>query len=479
MSDKRIARGSIFIFTNRIIVLFLRALVLLFMARILGPSEYGKFSTVFAFCVIIQVLFESGFPGSTIKAISSEEGKVYSTAKFSLTLQTLLAVCVFIVIFVFSPFISRHIFGDASFSSYLKVAVLYFVPTAIYAIGYSILVAKRKFDLSALLGFFWSASRALLILLFLFSFKNVYAIFYAIFISSLIGLIPVGTIFSKIKKKVSRINKRKIIMVALSIFISAVAMRAVVHIDKIFVKKFLQDNAIVGRYALASNISLVLQIFVGSLMITLFPSVSGSFAKSDFQELRKYLNEGTRYMLLVLIPVSCFLAIIGRDFMGFFFGSNFIPASVPFSVLIFSSSIYSFFFLYRHLLISMDKYWVSTVMTLFVLGIAFILNPVLILRYGFMGAAWATFTASSIGAIITGFYIYRISGARYPLVTFIKIFAASLVCAILALLAGGYAPFVRYAIYSSLFIAFIAFMNYSNVFTKKDIDFIKSSFMRK
>lgn len=479
MSNKKVAKGSVYIFISEIVSFLLKFILIFLLARVLGPVKYGQYSAVFAFCLLLEVFLQSGFPGSLIKMIASEREKEYSLALFGFKCQLVLSMIIFFTIFLGANFWSKHIFNDISLSFYLRIASLYFVPTSIFFIGHSILIGQRKFDYDALVTFFWFSFRFLAILIFLLLSKSVTSVFIAIFIASLFGLIPMKKIISDIQKKLNIIDKKSILILALALIISAIGLKALFQIDKIFVKNILKKDNIVGIYALASNFSLIIQFFVRSLVLTLYPSVATSFAMADLKLTRKYLIEGTRYMMLVLIPISFGLVLIGKDAILLFFGINYIQSISPFIVLIFGSAFFSFFLLYRQLLVSVNKEWINVWISIFVLIIAVILNPLLIKKYGFIGAAFATLIASVIGAMCTGIYLFKLMQIKYPLLSLFRILFFSVLCFCFGCMAAKFSYTVRYIIYLILAANFMILLYISKEFTIEDYQVVKNIFYSK
>jgi O-antigen/teichoic acid export membrane protein len=476
MRDKKIAKGSFYIFISQGLALLLKVFLVFFLARILGPSKYGQYSAIIAFCLIIEIFFRSGLTGSLVKAVASEEEKAYFLARFGYVTQFIWATFIVSLLFFNAPFLAKYIFNDYTYSSKLKIALLYLMPMALYSVSYAVLVGRKEYIRSALLRFILTLIQFILVFTFLLIWKDVTPLFYALFIASLFGLIFAQLIIPKIKKEKQDIDKKNILLVAFSLMISAVALRAIFQVDKIFVKNILTDDGIVGIYALASNFSLILQIFTMSLVTTLFPSIAFYYAKKDMVLTRKYLSVGTRYSFLAVVPIAFALSVISKDAILLMFGEQYLGSVVPFAILIFASAFFSFFILYRQLLVSLNKHWVNTSITVLVLLAALVLNPLFIKKYGFLGAAWTTFICSAGGALFSGLYIFKLVDQKYPWVSFVKILFASVACYFLAIFARGFGYIVRYSIYLLLVAVFIIFLYIVKELTKEDLETFKGIF---
>jgi O-antigen/teichoic acid export membrane protein len=187
----------------------------------------------------------------------------------------------------------------------------------------------------------------------------------------------------------------------------------------------------------------------------------------------KYLKEGTRYLLLALIPVSFGLVIVGKDVFLFMFGTKYLGAAKPFVILVFSSVLFSFFLLYRRLLVALDRYRISVMITILVLAGALVLNPLFIKRFGVIGAAWATFISSAVGAIISGVYIFRSLKSNYPWLSLLRILISSIIWFYLATLVSGSNLAIRYSVYSALLLSYPVLLYIVGELTKEDWQIFK------
>jgi len=476
MNEKKVAKGSFYTFISQAVILLTKIFLILFLARILGPFKYGRYAAIFAFCLIIEVGM-GGISSSIAKEIASKKEKIYSLIRFAYINQFVWSAFIFLAIFLGAKFWSIIIFNDISFTSHLRVASLYFIPIALFYVNAGVLIGQRKIGEFALLNSSWMILRFFIILIFLLIWKSVDAIFYAIFIVAFLGLIPVKFTYSKIEKRTTNIDKKKVITFALSLLLLTLTRRSIFQVDKLFIKNMLQNNIFVGNYALASNFAIPLQLFSLSLTTAIYPSMAASFTRKDLGLTSKYLKEGTRYLLLLLLPVSFALNIIGKDIILFVVGNQYFQSIKPFTILIFASVFFSFFLLFSSLLVSINKQWSSVFISASILTLALLLNPLFIKKFGFIGAAWTTLICSVLGSLISGFYIFKLLKSRISLIAFLRIFTCTFFCYYLATLAGGFPCIIRYSIYSALGVIFILLLCFTKELTKDDWQVVKNIFL--
>ena len=474
---KRVARGTFYIFIEQVVLAVSNALLIFFLARMLGPYKYGQYAVTLAFCGIFHMFFEAGFPGSITKGIASEENKIYSLMRFGYIGQLTCSTFIFLLVFIGAPFWAEHVLGDKSFTLYIRVASLYFIPYALMVISCSILNGQRLFERSILIRCIWSVLRVLVILLFFIKWKDVVSIFYAMFAAGLLAGVSTRFIMPKIRKQKTNIDMKKIIVLTFLLVISATAVQIDFRADKLFIKNIIQKDDIVGIYALASIIALLLISFSRHIVGALFPSMSRTFAIGEMKLTREYLIQGTRYLMLFFLPVSFGLNIVGKDIILVVFGNQYLRSIEPFAILIFAAVFFAFFTLHKQLLISIDRQWANIFVTLMVLILILALNPLFIRKYGFIGAAWAVLICSVIGALATSAYIFKILRTKYPLLSFLRILGATLICYFLAALVSDFAPVARYGVYIFLMLCFMGILVISKELTGKDWQNLKDIFI--
>ncbi|MEE8303902.1 MAG: oligosaccharide flippase family protein, partial [Candidatus Tectomicrobia bacterium] len=89
----------------------------------------------------------------------------------------------------------------------------------------------------------------------------------------------------------------------------------------------------VARFALAAAPVLMATELIGASLAALKPAVSDLDARDDDERVRKISFLGQKYSLLVLLPATAFLVLLGREFLVLWVGSDFADVGPILAVL--------------------------------------------------------------------------------------------------------------------------------------------------
>ncbi len=183
----------------------------------------------------------------------------------------------------------------------------------------------------------------------------------------------------------------------------------------------------VGFYSAAQKIILLLYLLPGFIAVSLFPSFS-RLAKDNDERFRLILEKGISASLLLAFPLALGGVILAPQIIGLIYGTSYLPASPAFSLLLLT-----FFWAFPGFFISnaIFAYNRQKVFTAYVgIGAAsnVILNFLLIPPYGIVGSAIATIGSQIIANGLNWFFLKRI--IKYRVLAYTpKALGASLIMA--------------------------------------------------
>lgn len=165
---------------------------------------------------------------------------------------------------------------------------------------------------------------------------------------------------------------------------------------------FFVSNTLIGYYTAAWNIAQFLVIFGTAISRTLFPEMSESAVAEDPEAVSDLLNTALSYAGLIMIPGLVGGTLIGERLLRIY-GSEFTQAALVLSVLILATLLQSYQKQFTTTLNALDRPDIAFKINLVFILLNVGLNIVLIVVYGWAGAAVAT--ALSVG--ISLFVAYR------------------------------------------------------------------------
>lgn len=383
----------------------------IWLARYLGPENFGIFSYVLAFVGLFS--FITGFGVNDILtrdlvAHPEKRDKLLGTA-FFINLGS--GFLVFLIVAITTQFISDSrfvkilmiIWSTNFFISAFSVISRYFVATvqskknAIVQVICVTLISLFKILLII-------SGKGILFLIVIFLFDYIFSNFLYLFFYYKSGLNPLSWRFDK------KIFKG-LLSVSWLLMLSAAAASIYTKIDQVMVKNYLGD-ASVGLYAAAVKLVEVWYFIPGIICSSLFPAI----INARLSDTKKYYNRlsGLYKMLsAIAVLIAIPLVICSGWLINLFYGSAYAAASPVLQVYIWSSlGLFLNFGLTQQLLAeNRIKFLFAINLVAMLLNVA--LNLVFIPKFGMVGAAWATLFSYLLGPL--WFFIIKNNFRKYRL----------------------------------------------------------------
>lgn len=428
----KLIKNSFFILFNTVFMMFTSWIISIWIARQLGPVNYGIFNLVLWISGTMTWVLGMGLIHAITKFVAEYDGRgetknLRPIIYYVLKIEIVITVITTVVLVFFRSKIADFFFSpEESFLFFL--AALGLLPGMVTAILSAAIEGIQKFEyftysnliltplsfISKIIVLIMGKGiEGLLMVMLVFSFIN--AIFYYIVLKRE-GALEKGpdSLSSEIKKRIQTYNKSVI---------------AILICDKIIWDK--SENFFLGRFCSAAEIGYynlgynVAQRFVSILPTTfwrvLFPTMSSYFGSGDKEKMRRLFFLSTRYLAFFSFPVGAAGMILAYQIIHYLYGHEFIGAQrvlqIMFAASIFSSLsnpasaiLYGFekqAFIYKYGFV------------LALINIA--LDLLLIKAYGAVGAAvcFGIITVlASVGGLI---YTSRLMSLKYPVVSVAKI----------------------------------------------------------
>jgi O-antigen/teichoic acid export membrane protein len=415
-------------------------IISIWVARQLGPSNYGIFNLVLWLTDSCTWFIAMGLTHAVTKFISEFKGRndldaLTPIIVFVLKIEIVLSLVTTVILLFFSTQIS-HFFFTPKQSIFFALAAIGVLPGMITAIFSSTIDGLQKFEyftwanliitpLSFLakcivlwLGF---GIYGLLIVMLIFSFVNV--IFYGFVLAKehVLTLRNLGrTLEPDIKKRIFKYNASII---------------AILFCDKIVWDK--SENFFLGRlcvseqigyYNLGYNIAQKLVSFLPVMFWRiLFPTMSQYFGSGDRDRMKRLFFLSTRYLAFAAFPMGVAGAILSYQIIHYLYGHEFIGAQRVLQIIFMSSIFTSLSNPASAILYGYEKqsfiYKYGAVLACLNIG----LDLLLIKSHGALGAAIAyaiTTLFASLGGLL---YTCRLMKLEYPFASLFKILFSTII----------------------------------------------------
>ena len=405
-------------------------LLLIMAARYLGDVEFGKYCFALSFVNLFMMLGDWGVSYSTTIKISRDR----STAKFFLGnllgLQAATGILIFTLIALLAWILQLS--RDIKLILYLQTFVLI---AKTYKIGFRwMFKAFERFDLEALTLLIERAANFFVGLCVLIAWgKQALVPFVASFLAVKIADAVLSGFILKLKVVFSRPRFQpaewiRLVKNGLPFVVAYTLQHVFFQVDTIMLK-LIRTNAEVGWYNAPFRIIEGLLVVPCIISYALIPTLSQAHLVSK-ETVTGLFRRGSKYMLLMSIPLILFVWTFTEPLILRIFGSQYLPSVPVFRILIASTAFIFISHLSTTVLYCIDrqKYviWASVIAVSVNIG----LNALLIPEFGIRGAGAATLTTQSLFLLITLFILRKLTYKLEWLNIIMKPLAGGTICAI-------------------------------------------------
>ncbi|OGC74295.1 MAG: hypothetical protein A2145_04765 [candidate division Zixibacteria bacterium RBG_16_40_9] len=257
-----------------------------------------------------------------------------------------------------------------------------------------ILLGMERFDLNNLFNLVNNVLKAVLILI-IFNFKvNLVVLALIQLFSSLVAYLlclwRVLKLEPNLKISFRLSNKASLTVIfqhGLYSFLLVSAYQIIYYSPNVLIG-IITSTSLVTYFAMAAILIEYTRRAVNGVSFVLNPIASSLESRGDFQTLKKLLISGTKYSLLLILPVSLGLIILGKNFITIWLGPSYAEKCYPILVILLLPQIYSMSqFVTEELLMGQTKHRFLALVTVAEAILNLLLSVFLIKKYGIIGAA--------------------------------------------------------------------------------------------
>jgi O-antigen/teichoic acid export membrane protein len=405
---------------NLVVAFFLAPFVL----HALGDSQYGIWVLVGSMTGYMGLL-DFGTKPAIVKFASKyraldQDAKINEIINSSLLVLCIAAGVVVVVSLVLAS-IAPSVFKVPE-ESYGLLRIIIVMIGINVAAGFpfgafaATLNAFERFDLNNIIHISVLLMRALLIVVLLKAGGGLIAlgsiVIFATLLEFSLRAYACKKVFPALKISFTFTNKQTLKMIysfSAFTFLIGLAFQMSFYSSSIIIGAFISASAITF-YAIASNLVEYLKNLVSSITITITPVASSLEAQGDFDRLKRLLLSGTKYCLLVIMPVGVAFIIIGEAFINLWMGPAYGPASSKvLTILMISYFGFLSSLVANCIFMGLGKIKALSLILLGTAVVTIILSIILVQYWGINGVAWGTTIPQIIyGMFIMPVYICRV-----------------------------------------------------------------------
>lgn len=370
----------------RILNLALGVVVTFILARALGSSSFGVWSTLFAACQIVGSFGELGLTQIAVSRAAADPDREpqWLGALFQLRLLVVIPITLvaLIVVLLIAPSAHTRVAG-----ALIACVALAGAPSIVSAVFQLRIRNDISMALLTLNSVMWAVGVIVVASLSggITAFAAVFLLTTA-FTTSL--TIVIALRFAKVQFHGARRLWRPLLRVGIGVGIAGIFVTGYVKLDQILVFEFAGSRE-AGLYGAAYRLLDQVQFIPMSVMTTLFPLIAAAYAARK-DRVKNLLQASAEYLSMASFPILAFTIVAARPIMMLLFGPEFAAAAPALPVLAGAFISISFGYLVGNMVVILELQRRFAVYAAIGLVLNGTLNVILIPPYGFLAAAWVT-----------------------------------------------------------------------------------------
>ena len=417
LSTKQIiAKNTFWLFAAEFLGRFLKFFLVVFTARILGVTDYGKLSFALAFAMFFTVFSDLGISTIVIREFSRDRSQErWFPALISLKIILSLVVTALIVA------LSFFVTSDPSTRTAIWIFALCIFSYGITTIFHSFFNARQRMEYGSFLSIVESALLVGVAFFVLFTFPSIESVSWAYAVSALVALILTLFLFrikiAPLRLSINPAIWKKFLWMAFPVGLVGFLSGVFNGVDSITLGIFGQITQ-VGWYNAAYSIFNAIFLPAAVIVRVFTPVLSRAF-KESANQLQKVYNFQMEIMVFLAFGFLSGGLALSSKIIDFMYDPSYFPAVFALNFLLPAAVFFFLSYVPNLLLISCDRQREVFIGTLLAVATNVILNLVLIPRFSLYGTALATFTASAVMFFMLFYFVRTLTPVRFLTPSFI------------------------------------------------------------
>lgn len=443
----RIGQTSVVVFGSQLLSSVFGFAATVYFARTLGAEVLGYYALVLVIAKWVKLAGDAGVANAVTKRMSEE------TAPGSIFTAGLIILAVFagvcsISIIALQEVINNYVGTDVT--TFVVAAVL----VGLFAsITNAALMGNHKVHISGLLSPVRIATRSVFQIALVFAGFGLSGMLFGYITSgAVIGVISL--VFLSVGINQPRFEHFKSLFdFAKFSWIGSLESRSFNDVDILVLGAFVSPT-LVGVYSIAWNITGFIGTFGSSITKTTFPELSQADANQRNDRIASVITDSIAYNGLIGIPGLLGALIVG-DRLLLIYGQEFTRGVAVLGLLILAMLLFDYKNQLVNALNATDRPDLSFRVNFTSIVTNLMLNVILVVTFGWVGAAVATVTSAFIGVAVAYWYLGRIVSFKLPLSEIIRQVAAGGIMAIVVVAAQSAVEASRISGYNAILLAIL------------------------
>lgn len=332
-------RGSFFLFLGMSSSTIIMALTSIFIARLLGPEDYGLYTVIFIIPNLFIAFTDLGISPALTKfsAQLHIEGRDKETAHFikvGIFSKLIFTFIISLSLFLTSEKIATHILHRQGTSYLIRIAILTLFGQAVLETVVATLIGLDETDKGSVLINIQAVVKAITSPLLIFFGLSVAGALLGTGLGFVIAassgaimlLLHTCDELERNREKSENISFSKglytLIYYGIPLYFSTLIYNLQFQIKSIFLALF-SSNMSIGNYKTAKNFIFLINLLIYPISKSLFPAFSKLNINNDRSSIQKMFKLSVKYTSLLVIPTSIAISILSKNIVYVIYGSQY------------------------------------------------------------------------------------------------------------------------------------------------------------
>lgn len=403
MKTKSISKNYIYNLIYQLLILFLPLITVPYISRVLGAENIGIYSYTISITTYFITFASLGMAlyGQREIAFNQNNKKQYSKIFYEIVTLRLIMLFISLIIFYFV-----FVLGNNDYSTYYKVLCLEIIAN-VFDISW-FFQGLEEFKKTVFRNIIVKLVSLVAIFVFVKTKDDLIIYFIIYVLSTFLGNISLWFYLPRYldKIKIKELKIFKHLKPTIALFIPQIAIQVYTLLDKTMIGAIISDKTEVGYYDQAQKIIKMLLTIITSLGTVMMPRIASTYAEGNNKKILDYLYKSFRMVLMLSIPMILGIIVISDSFVPIFFGKGYKNVSLlmkvisPILLLIGLSNVCG-----TQYLLPTKRQKEFTISVVGGAIINFIINMLLIPKYGALGASIGTVIAELSVTLVQIYYV--------------------------------------------------------------------------
>lgn len=345
---EKAARGGLFLFIGNAASTVVFAVGVIIVARLLGPSDYGRYTLALVVPMLLVYLSDVGMTYALIRLparlrADGEHPRANRLVKQGFLLKLAVSTVAFLICYSFAGPIATTIMNRPQLAPFLQLASLMIVFQAIFDAASNSFIGQDLMQNSAGMQITQAMLKGTLAPALVFvGFGITGAILGYVFASAAAGLAGAALLFTRHARSPGRSIERtssglrELLGYGIPLYLASILAVFLTQYQNIVLARF-ASNVEIGNFSATSNFTTLMMILIYPITTAMFPMFSKMDPKRQRSDLARGFVLAVKYTSLLMIPASVMVMIFSRDLIYLTFGSSYTFAP---QYLVFLSALY-------------------------------------------------------------------------------------------------------------------------------------------